>query len=84
MTDAWKNIERKALRHKGQFPTSISDLQERYYNHLPLTTEELRALANYDKKRITYLNSAPNEEEFQKRYLEMQAKANLGSYEEFL
>ena len=49
----------------------------------PDETEDL-AVKKFDKYRIEYLNSSATEEEFDKRYLELQAKANLSSYKDFL
>lgn len=65
-------------------PVSINDIRDKYFEDIPLSEEEKRALRNYDRYRMDYLNSAPNEEVFEKRYLELQAKANLSSYTEFL
>ena len=66
------------------FPTSINDLRDKYYDGLELSAEELLAIQNFDKYRIDYLNSSATEEEFDKRYLELQAKANLSSYKDFI
>jgi hypothetical protein len=65
-------------------PVSINDIRDKYFEDIPLTDEERRALTNYDKYRMDYLNAAPTEEIFEARYLELQAKANLASYTEFL
>lgn len=65
-------------------PTSINDVRDKYFENLPLSDEEKLALSNFDKFRMEYLNSAANEEIFEKRYLEIQAKANLASYKDFL
>ena len=67
-----------------QFPVSINDLKDRYYDGQLLSQEEFKALKNFDTYRLNYLNLAANEEEFGKRYLELQAKANLAPYSEFL
>ena len=66
------------------FPISINDLNDRYFDGEPLSKEELMAITNYNKYRIAYLNSAKDNAEFDKRYLELQAKANLADYKEFL
>ena len=66
------------------FPTSINDLRDKYYDGKALSPDELLAIQNYDKYRIDYLNSSEDEETFEKRYIELQAKANLASYREFL
>jgi hypothetical protein len=68
----------------GYFPTSINDLRDKYYDGVELSEEELLAIQNFDKYRIEYLNSSKDEEEFDKRYLELQAKANLASFKDFL
>lgn len=65
-------------------PVSINDIRDKYFEDIALTAEEQTALDNFDKYRMEYLNSAANEEIFEKRYLEIQARANLASYTEFL
>ena len=66
------------------FPTSINDLRDKYYDGTELSADELLAIQNFDKYRIEYLNSSPTESEFDKRYLELQAKANLENYKDFI
>lgn len=68
----------------GFFPTSINDLRDKYYDGKELAENELLAIQNFDKYRVDYLNSSETEEQFDKRYLELQAKANLSSFNEFL
>ena len=65
-------------------PVSINDLNDRYFAGESLSAEELCAIQNYNRLRLTYLNSAEDGKEFDQRYLEMQAKANLSDYREFL
>lgn len=69
---------------KEFFPVSINDLRDKYYDGDQLSEAELLAIQNFDKYRIDYLNSSKDEEEFDKRYLELQAKANLADYRDFL
>jgi len=69
---------------KNLFPISINDLRDKYYDGENLTDEELLAIQNYDAYRIEYLNAAENEDDFDKRYRELQIKANLNSYKDFL
>lgn len=69
---------------KEFFPTSINDLRDKYYDGLELSDNELLAIQNFDKFRIEYLNSSESEDEFDKRYLELQAKANLSSYKDYI
>ncbi len=68
----------------NQFPTSISDLQDRYFEGEKLSEEERIALSNFDAYRVEYLQNAKNESDFEERYFELQIKANLSSYTEFL
>jgi len=68
----------------NNLPVSINDIRDKYFEDIPLTNEEAKALKNYDKYRVEYLNAAKNEEEFEKRYLELQVKANLSPYSDFL
>lgn len=77
-------MENKTKTSTGILPTTINDLRERQFNGGNLTEEEKAALLNYDSFRINYLNASETEEEFHKRYFELQAKANLAPYNEFL
>jgi hypothetical protein len=74
----------KSKLSEGLFPTSINDLRDKYYDGKDLSNEELLAIQNFDKFRLEYLNSSANEDEFDKRYLELQAKANLAPYSDFI
>lgn len=65
-------------------PVSINDVRDKYFENAPLTEQEKLALKNFDRFRMEYLNAAPNEEAFEKRYLEIQAKANLSAFTDFL
>ena len=63
---------------------SINDLRYKEYNDLPMTEEELTALANYDHYRLERLNGLISDAEFHQRYRELQTIANLGDFREFL
>lgn len=65
---------------KSSLPISINDIRDKYFNGDKLTEVEKTALENFDAYRVAYLNAAENEEEFEKRYLELQAKANLEDF----
>lgn len=69
---------------KKSFPVSINDLRDLEFSGSKLEQNQKEALNNYDKYRIQYLNSSSSEEEFSDRYIEMQAKANLSNFMEFL
>ena len=75
---------KKVDSKNGYFPVSISDLRDKYFDDVELSKDELLAIENFDKYRIEYLNSSPTESEFDKRYLELQAKANLENYKDFI
>lgn len=77
-------MENKVKSSTGVLPLTINDLRERQFNNAPLNAEEKKALINYDSYRINYLNASETEEEFHKRYFELQAKANLAPFTEFL
>lgn len=66
------------------FPISINDLKDRLYAGEAMTLDEKIAIINYDKLRLDYLDSADNEEEFNRRYMELQVRANLSPYSDFL
>ena len=68
----------------AQLPISINDLKDRYFDGLKLAPEELLAIKKYDLFRLEYLNSASDSKEFDRRYLELQAKANLSPFTDFL
>jgi uncharacterized protein (UPF0305 family) len=65
-------------------PVSINDLRDKYFDDLPLTEDEERALDNFDQYRLQQLNATKNDEEFKIKYLKIQAMANLSSYRYFL
>ena len=65
-------------------PVSKNDVRDKYFENVRLSEQEKIALKNFDRYRMEYLNSAPNEEVFEKRYLEIQAKANLSAFTDFL
>lgn len=79
-----KDVENKVKTSTGVLPLTINDLRERQFNNSSLTEDERQSLINYDSYRINYLNASDTEEEFHKRYFELQAKANLAPFTEFL
>lgn len=64
--------------------SSINDLREKEYAGEKLSQKEKFALITFDKYRIAILNKQENEGAFHRKYLELQAMANLTPYEEFL
>ena len=63
---------------------SINDLRYKEFNNIELNEEERVSLRNFDKFRIAELNKITSDEEFHKRYRELQVMANLGDFREFL
>ena len=59
-------------------------MREKEFNGESLTSDEWRALKNFDKFRISELNNQKTDLDFHKRYRELQVMANLGDYKEFL
>lgn len=63
---------------------SINDLRDLEYNGVGLSPQQRLAVKNYDRYRISVLNSQVNEEDFHKAYMKLQVLANLSPYQEFL
>ena len=63
---------------------SINDLRDREFSGEALTTEEKRALSNFDRFRIEELNAQLNDMQFHERYRQLQVMANLADWKDFL
>lgn len=63
---------------------TINDLLDKEYDGIPLTTDERFAMIRFHNFRSQFLSESKNEKEYERRYLDMQAKANLAPYEIFL
>lgn len=63
---------------------SVNDLRDKQFSGTKLTAEEKLALANFDRYRITVLNSETDEEIFHQKYRQIQVIANLCDWREFL
>jgi hypothetical protein len=63
---------------------SINDLRDKEFSGIKLTKEERLALANFDRYRITVLNSQADEQKFHYQYRQLQVIANLNDWKEFL
>jgi hypothetical protein len=63
---------------------SINDLRDKEFSGKSLTAEEKYALANFDKYRLSVLNSQEDEEKFHLLYRQIQVISNLGDWHEFL
>ena len=62
---------------------SINDLRDKEFSGKALTAEEKYALANFDKYRLSILNSQQDDEQFHLHYRQIQVISNLGDWHEF-
>ncbi|MFB6257696.1 MAG: hypothetical protein ABEH38_03300 [Flavobacteriales bacterium] len=79
-----EKLTRSGLRSRLNLPVSIDDLRDKEFAGNSLSKEEKRALENFDRFRVEYLEKAQDDEDFQRRYFQLRSWANLHSYEEFL
>ena len=63
---------------------SINDLREKELSGNYLSEEELIALSNFEKYRLSILNSQKEEDNFHLHYRKLQVISNLGDWREFL
>jgi hypothetical protein len=63
---------------------SINDLRDKEFSGQKLTSDEKRAIRNYDNYRIKVLNAQTDEDAFHNTYRQLQVVANLGDWKEFL
>ena len=86
MAKSWKDIaeEIKSGKYMPELPVSVNDLLDRLYDGVELSLEQRKAIQNYEKYRVRFLNSATNDLEFRERYEELQIKANVSPFQEFL
>jgi len=75
------NLVKKLLESNCK---TINDIRDKEFKGDKLTDNEIIALHNFDKYRIFILNNEDSEEIFHKKYMQLQALANLSPFEEFL
>ena len=63
---------------------SINDLRDKEFSGVKLNAEEKTALSNFDKYRISILNTQTDEQQFHYKYRQIQVIANLSDWHEFL
>ena len=63
---------------------SITDLREKELRNEPLKEDEAQALLNFDRFRLSELNKTKSDFDFNARFCELQALANIMEYKEFL
>lgn len=69
---------------RGSNPITIADLKTKEFRDEKLSEEELQAILNFDRFRLSELNKIKNSSEFNSRYAELQIMENLADYKEFL
>lgn len=80
-SDVLTSLESKS--YKG-LSTSINDLREKEFSGKKLTHEERAAISNFDRYRVNVLNAEQDEEQFHKKYRQLQVIAGLSDWREFL
>ncbi|TAL57885.1 MAG: hypothetical protein EPN85_13010 [Bacteroidetes bacterium] len=68
----------------GSEAVCINDLRDKEFQNEKLTDEEIQALLNFDRFRLTELNKVKGDFDFNARYCELQIMANIADYKEFL
>lgn len=63
---------------------SINDLRDMDFKSQELSPQQRLALKNFDRYRIKELNNQVTEGAFNKKYMQLQAMANLSPFDEFL
>jgi len=63
---------------------TIGDLKDNYFEHKPVSFEQITALKSFDKYKVKLLSKIENDAEFQKQYFEIQIVENTMDYREFL
>ena len=63
---------------------TIYDLREDYFDGFDLSTEQKKALKNFDKLRVDVLSHSANDVDFQEKYYDLQFKENTLDYRIFL
>lgn len=77
-------ISKLLSKERKGIVVTINDLRDKEFSGIKLSAEEKFALSNFDKYRINLLNSQSEEDKFHHQYRQLQAIANLSSWQEFL
>lgn len=84
MSNSNANNSKLTTLSKAKIFLSIKALRLMERNNEPLTPQQNLALKNYDRYRIKELNAQITAADFNRKYEQLQAKANLTPFEEFL
>lgn len=63
---------------------SVNDLNDKLYEGETLSSEELCAISNFEKFRLSKLNAVESDDEFKLAYHKIQVMANVSPYVIFL
>ena len=84
MSERISNSKTNSKVKKIEVQTTINDLRKLYYNKGELSTQQWLAMKNFDRYRITQLNSQTSDAAYHQKYKQLQVMANLSPYDEFL
>lgn len=73
-----------ANKDAGEKTVCINDLHDKEYRNEKLTEDEMQAILNFDRFRLSELNKVKSDFEFNARYCELQIMANIADHKEFL
>ena len=59
-------------------------MRDKEFRNERMTDEELQAILNFDRFRLSELNKVKTDPDFNVRYCELQIMANIADYKEFL
>jgi hypothetical protein len=80
-----QEIYKNFFANKGTEETiCINDLRDKEFKNERMTEEEMQAIINFDRFRLTELNKVKGDLNFNARYCELQIMANIADYKEFL
>lgn len=80
-----QEIYKNFFDNKGAEETiCINDLRDKEFRNEHLSDEEMQALLNFDRFRLSELNKVKNDFDFNARFCELQIMANIADYKEFL
>jgi hypothetical protein len=80
-----KDIYKNHFARKGAVGTvCISDLREKEFRNEKLSDEEMQAILNFDRFKLSELNNSKGDLDFNTRFSELQLLANRADYKEFL
>ena len=63
---------------------TINDIRDKEFKGELLSEDEHKAIRNFEVYRLKVLNEQTTDEDFHKKYQQLQVLSNLGAYTEFL